>query len=107
MKIVVRLQNYKFLANRIRIENERARDIGDDGDRRDETERPERRRDQRQQCDQVARPDGETETTANRRPEQSTRETSSHDQTERRDDRTGWTSGDETIDRRDETERRI
>ncbi|KAK9102726.1 hypothetical protein Sjap_019980 [Stephania japonica] len=69
--------------------------------RRDETERPR----------ETARPGSTTETEKRRPPrptaERAPRETSSHDRTERRDDRTGWTCGDETIDRRDETERRI
>ncbi|KAK9130128.1 hypothetical protein Sjap_010615 [Stephania japonica] len=64
-----------------------------------------RRRDRERRRDRVARPDGETETTRDRTAERAPRETSSHDRTERRDDRTGWTCGDETIGRRDETER--
>ncbi|KAK9151026.1 hypothetical protein Syun_009335 [Stephania yunnanensis] len=47
-------------AEEIRIRDQRERELrADDGDQRDETERPERRRDQRQQRDQLARPDGE------------------------------------------------
>ncbi|KAK9151573.1 hypothetical protein Syun_009882 [Stephania yunnanensis] len=66
----------------------------DDGDRRDETERPERRRDQRQQRDQVARPDGETETSATRRRDRETAErptstTRRRDETIERDGRLG------------------
>ncbi|KAK9132109.1 hypothetical protein Scep_011637 [Stephania cephalantha] len=104
---VVRLQNYKCLANRNQ-RPERARDIGDDGDRRDETERTERRRDQRQQRDQVARPDGETETTATRRTEQRQQ----RDQLARPDGETRRSNGMDVWGRDDrmnldETERQI
>ncbi|KAK9154550.1 hypothetical protein Sjap_002030 [Stephania japonica] len=54
------------------------------GDHRDQTARAEHQR------DQLARPDGET------------RRSNGMD-VWGRDDRTGWTCGDETIDRRDET----
>ncbi|KAK9092320.1 hypothetical protein Syun_027231 [Stephania yunnanensis] len=75
-------------------DRERARDIGDDGDRRDETERPRDGETRDKKCDQVARPDGETETTANetaerRAPERPVARPDGRDETIERDGRRG------------------